>query len=103
MLLGVAVPATVAHALDPGAHVGATFHLLTGAAMLGAFHRDGPRVRGHESARPPDSGAGIGFVTWLIRALVPTRRLRFAEVDGNLARPLIDRYTVPRIYGHARR
>jgi electron transport complex protein RnfD len=36
-LLGVAVSAGIAHALDPGGSAPASFHLLTGLTMFGAF------------------------------------------------------------------
>jgi electron transport complex protein RnfD len=105
VLLGVAVPATVAHALDPGAHAGATFHLLTGATMLGAFFIATDPVSAATSPRGRlIYGAGIGFMTWLIRSYGSyADGLAFAVLTGNLLAPLIDRYTVPRIYGHARR
>jgi electron transport complex protein RnfD len=105
VLLGVAVPATVAHALDPGAHAGATFHLLTGATMLGAFFIATDPVSAATSPRGRlIYGAGIGFVTWLIRSFGSyADGFAFAVLIGNLLVPLIDRYTVPRIYGHARR
>jgi electron transport complex protein RnfD len=47
-------------------------------------------------------GAGIGLLTWIIRTWggFPDG-VAFAVLIMNLAVPLIDRYTVPRIYGHA--
>jgi len=105
VLLGVAVPAAVAHALDPGAHAGATFHLLTGATMLGAFFIATDPVSAATSPRGRlIYGAGIGFVTWLIRSFGSyADGFAFAVLIGNVLAPLIDRYTVPRIYGHVRR
>ena len=49
-------------------------------------------------------GAGIGLLTWIIRTWggFPDG-VAFAVLIMNLAVPLIDRYTVPRIYGHARK
>jgi len=49
-------------------------------------------------------GAGIGMLTWIIRSWggFPDG-VAFAVLIMNLAVPLIDRYTVPRIYGHPRK
>jgi len=48
-------------------------------------------------------GAGIGLLTWIIRSWggFPDG-LAFAVLLMNLAAPLIDRYTVPRIHGEPR-
>ena len=48
-------------------------------------------------------GAGIGVLTYVIRTWggYPDG-VAFAVLIMNLAVPLIDRYTIPRIYGHAR-
>jgi electron transport complex protein RnfD len=48
-------------------------------------------------------GAGIGLVTYLIRTWggYPDG-IAFAVLLMNAAVPLIDRFTVPRIYGHPR-
>jgi len=104
LLAGLAVPAALAHSFDPGAHAGAAFHLAAGATMLGAFFIATDPV----SAATTDRGrliygAGIGLLTWIIRSWggFPDG-LAFAVLIMNLAVPLIDRYTVPRIYGHPR-
>ena len=102
MLAGLAIPAAVAHALDPGAHAGATFHLATGATMLGAFFIATDPVSAATSDRGRlVFGAGVGLTTWIIRSWggFPDG-VAFAVLLMNLAVPLIDRYTVPRIYGH---
>ena len=105
VLLGVAVPAAVAHALDPGTRAGPLIHLMTGATMLGAFFIATDPVTAATSPRARlVYGAGIGFVTWLIRSYgAYPDGMAFAVLLGNLFAPLIDRWTVPRIYGHARR
>jgi electron transport complex protein RnfD len=104
MLAGLAVPAAFAHLLDPGAFPGAAFHLASGAAMLGAFFI----VTDPVSAATSDRGrllygAGIGLLTWIIRSWggYPDG-VAFAVLLMNLAVPLIDRYTVPRIHGEPR-
>ena len=92
------------HAYDPGTYDGPLFHLFTGAAMLGAFFIATDPV----SAATSDTGrlvygAGIGTLTFVIRAWggYPDG-VAFAVLVMNAAVPLIDRYTIPRIYGHSR-
>jgi H+/Na+-translocating ferredoxin:NAD+ oxidoreductase subunit D len=46
-------------------------------------------------------GAGIGLLTWVIRSYGSyPDGVAFAVLLMNLVVPLIDRATVPRIYGH---
>jgi electron transport complex protein RnfD len=105
MLAGLAIPTALFHLFDPGAHASATFQLAAGATMLGAFFIATDPV----SAATSDRGrlfyaAGIGVLTWVIRTWggFPDG-VAFAVLIMNLAVPLIDRYTVPRIHGHAER
>jgi electron transport complex protein RnfD len=101
MLAGLAIPAALAHALDPGAHAGATFHLASGATMLGAFFIATDPVSAATSDRGRlVFGAGVGLTTWIIRSWggFPDG-VAFAVLVMNLAVPLIDRWTVPRIHG----
>ena len=102
VLAGLAVPAAIAQALDPGAHPGALFHLFSGAAMMGAFFIATDPVSAATSDRGRLLyGAGIGLLTWLIRTWggYPDG-VAFAVLLMNLAVPLLDRATVPRIHGH---
>jgi electron transport complex protein RnfD len=102
MLAGLAVPAALMHAFDPGAHAGAGFHLASGAAMLGAFFIATDPVSAATSDRGRlYFGAGIGVLTWVIRTWggYPDG-VAFAVLLMNLSVPLLDRYTVPRIHGH---
>jgi electron transport complex protein RnfD len=104
MLAGIAVPAALFHAFDPGAYAGASFHLAAGATMLGAFFIATDPVSAATSDRGRlVYGAGIGLLTWIIRTWggFPDG-VAFAVLLMNLSVPLIDRYTVPRIHGHAR-
>lgn len=103
MLAGIAVPAGLFHMLDPGAHASAPFHLAAGATMLGAFFIATDPVSAATSDRGRlIFGAGIGLLTWIIRTWggFPDG-VAFAVLIMNLAVPLIDRYTVPKIYGHS--
>jgi electron transport complex protein RnfD len=103
MLAGIAVPAALFHMIDPGAHASASFHLAAGATMLGAFFIATDPVSAATSDRGRlVYGAGIGLLTWIIRTWggFPDG-VAFAVLIMNLAVPLIDRYTVPRIHGHS--
>jgi electron transport complex protein RnfD len=101
VLAGLAIPAALVHALDAGGHPGALFHLFAGATMLGAFFIATDPVSAATSDRGRlIYGAGVGLITWIIRrwGSYPDG-VAFAVLLMNLAVPLIDRYTVPRIYG----
>jgi electron transport complex protein RnfD len=104
MLAGLALPAALAHMIDPGSQPGAAFHLAAGATMLGAFFIATDPVSAATSARGRlVYGAGIGLLTWIIRSWggFPDG-VAFAVLILNMFVPLLDRYTVPRIHGHAR-
>jgi electron transport complex protein RnfD len=102
MLGAIAICASIMYAADPGAHAGPLFHLTSGASMLGAFFIATDPI----SAATSDRGklvyaAGIGVLTYLIRTWggYPDG-VAFAVLLMNLSVPLIDRYTIPRVYGH---
>jgi electron transport complex protein RnfD len=104
MLAVLIVASTIAYGVDPGTYAGPLFHLGSGATMLGAFFIATDPVSAATSDRGRlIYGALIGIVTWIIRTWggYPDG-VAFAVLLANLAVPLIDRYTVPRIYGHAR-
>lgn len=105
VLAGLVLPAALAHTVDPGAYAAATFHLFSGATMLGAFFIATDPVSAATSDRGRlYYGAGIGTLTWIIRTWggYPDG-IAFAVLLMNLAAPLLDRYTVPRIHGHPKR
>jgi electron transport complex protein RnfD len=94
----------VMHALNPGVNAGPMLHLFGGATMLGAFFIATDPVTAATSNRGRlIYGAGIGFLIYLIRAFggYPDG-VAFAVLLMNASVPIIDRYTVPRIYGHAK-
>ena len=104
VLAGLMVPAMFASWLDPGAHLGPLFHACAGATMLGAFFIATDPVSAATSDRGRLwYGAGIGLIAWVIRTWggYPDG-FAFAVLLMNLGVPLIDRYTVPRIYGQRR-
>ena len=102
VLAGLLLPAFVAHALDPGGFPGAGLHALAGATMLSAFFIATDPVTAATTDRGRLwYGAGIGLLAWVIRTWggYPDG-FAFAVLLMNLAVPLLDRYTVARIYGH---
>ena len=104
MLGTLAVCAGAMYAVDPGTYAGPFFHLTAGASLLGAFFIATDPVSAATSDRGRlIYGAGIGVITYIIRTWggYPDG-VAFAVLLMNLAVPLIDRYTVPRIYGHER-
>jgi Na+-translocating ferredoxin:NAD+ oxidoreductase subunit D len=104
MLGALFVCASVMSAADPGAYAGPLFHLTAGASLLGAFFIATDPISAATSDRGRlIYGAGIGVLTYVIRTWggYPDG-VAFAVLIMNLAVPLIDRYTIPRIYGHAR-
>jgi electron transport complex protein RnfD len=104
MLGALVVLAFVFHVADPGRHAGVTFHLFSGATMLGAFFIATDPVSAATSDRGRlVYGAGIGVITWIIRTWggYPDG-VAFAVLLMNAAAPTIDRFSIPRIYGHPR-
>jgi len=93
------------HAIDPARHLSAATHLLSGGAMLGAFfiatdYVTSPNTRAGQLL----FGAGVGFLTWLIRSWGGyPEGVAFAVLLMNALTPVIDRYLKPRIYGRDRR
>jgi electron transport complex protein RnfD len=104
MLAGVILPATLFYLLEPGNYPPPSFHLFSGATMLGAFFIATDPVSAATSDRGRlVYGAGIGVLTYVIRTWggYPDG-VAFAVLLMNMAVPAIDRYTVPRAYGHGR-
>jgi RnfABCDGE-type electron transport complex D subunit len=104
VLAGIALPAALAHGLDPARHLGAQVHLLAGATVLGAFfiatdYVTSPTTRSGQLVY----GLGIGLLTWVIRSWGGyPEGMAFAVLLMNAATPVIDRYTRPRILGRRR-
>jgi electron transport complex protein RnfD len=101
VLTGLLGMASLAWLLDPDTHPSPGFHLFSGGAMLGAFFVATDPVSSPTTARGRlVYGTGIGVLTWLIRAFGSyPDGIAFAVLLMNLAVPLIERYTRPRIYG----
>lgn len=105
MLGTLGVLAAVSHMVDPGRFAAMHVHVLSGAAVLGAFfiatdYVTSPVSRSGQLV----FGAGIGALTWVIRALGGyPEGLAFAVVLMNALVPLIDRWLRPRVFGRSRR
>ena len=103
-LIGVGLPALIAHSLAPDAYLPPLAHLLTGGVMLGAFFIATDYVT---SPTTPVGqwvfGLGCGLLTWIIRTWgAYPEGVAFAILLMNAATPLIDHYTRPRIFGRRR-
>ena len=101
VLGGLLVPSFIAHGLDSGIALGPALQAFSGATMLTAFFIATDPVSAATSDRGRLwYGAGIGLLAWIIRTWggYPDG-FAFAVLLMNLAVPLLDRYTVPRIYG----
>lgn len=104
VLLGLGGMATIFYLLDPGSHASPGFHVFSGAAILCAFFIATDPV----SAATTEKGRfiyalGIGVLIYVIRTWggYPDG-VAFAVLLMNMAAPLIDHYTKPRTYGHAK-
>jgi electron transport complex protein RnfD len=96
ILLGLA-----AYFADPGSNPSPLQHVFSGALVLGAFFIATDPVSGCTSTRGRlIFGTGVGLITLIIRRWggYPDG-VAFAVLVMNMAAPLIDRYTRPRIYG----
>jgi electron transport complex protein RnfD len=100
--LGLLAPATLMYLLDPGANPGPGFHLFAGATILCAFFIATDPVSAATSPRGRFVyGIGIGFLTFAIRTWGSyADGVAFAVLVMNMAVPMIDRLTRPRIVGH---
>ncbi len=105
MLAGLGLTAAVFHFVGPDSHPSMTFHLFSGATMLGAFFIATDPVSAATSERGRlIYGAGIGILVYTIRtwAKYPDG-VAFAVLIMNAAAPAIDYFTRPRVFGHGRR
>lgn len=105
MLGTLGLLAAVSNAIDPSGFASLPVHLLSGAAVLGAFFIATDYVTSPVSrAGQLVFGAGIGALTWVIRAVGGyPEGLAFAVVLMNALVPLIDRGLRPRVFGRNRR
>jgi electron transport complex protein RnfD len=93
------------HLLQPDHYYSPLIHLLAGASMLGAFFIATDPVTAATTAKGKlIYGAGIGLLTFAIRAWggYPDG-IAFAVILMGLTVPLLDQYTVPKVFGEKRR
>lgn len=93
---------TLAWLADPGANPAPLQHVFSGALVIGAFFIATDPVSGCTSVRGRlIFGAGVGIITLVIRRWggYPDG-VAFAVLLMNMAAPMIDRFTRPRVYGH---
>lgn len=102
VLAGLAGMALVFWAFDPDLRPGPVFHLFSGAAMLGAFFIATDPVSAATTPRGQIIyGLGIGVLIHVIRTWGGyPEGLAFAVLLMNMAAPLIDHYSRPRVFGH---
>lgn len=104
VLVGLILPATVFYLLDPGTHASPAFHVFSGAALLCAFFIATDPVSAAATPRGRlINGFLVGLLVYIIRSWggYPDG-VAFAVLLVNMAVPAIDRYTLPRTYGHER-
>ncbi|MEW4983867.1 MAG: electron transport complex subunit RsxD [Cycloclasticus sp.] len=102
LLSGLLVISLFFYLLDPGLTPSPAFHLLSGGAILGAFFIATDPVTAATTLKGRFIyGALIGVLTYIIRTWGGyPEGIAFAVILINMAVPLIDHYTRPRVYGH---
>ncbi len=101
MIGSVLVLGLMTYLADPGSNPAPLQHVFSGALLIGAFFIATDPVTGCASNRGRlIFGAGVGVITLVIRRWggYPDG-VAFAVLLMNMAAPLIDRYTRPRIFG----
>ncbi|MFQ5509175.1 MAG: RnfABCDGE type electron transport complex subunit D [Leptospirillia bacterium] len=104
MLGAMALVSGISWWLDPSRYMPPTFHLVVGSAMLGAFFMATDMVTSPLTFRGRlIFGFGAGLLTIIIRQWGGyAEAISFGILLMNAAVPIIDRYTVPRLYGTGR-
>lgn len=100
-LCGLGVPAAISSLISPADFLPLSTHLLSGAAMLGAFYIATDLVTSPTSLRGQlIYGGSCGLIVWLIRSFGSyPEGVAFAVLIMNSASPLIDHYLRPDIFG----
>ena len=101
MIGSVLLLSGVTYLADPGSNPAPLQHVFSGALLIGAFFIATDPVSGCASNRGRlIFGAGVGVITLVIRRWggYPDG-VAFGILLMNMAAPLIDRYTRPRIFG----
>lgn len=102
MLASLSLIALVFHLVSPQSFPSPQFHLVSGAAMLGAFFiATDPVTAATTRLGQLIYGTGIGVLVYIIRTWggYPDG-VAFAVLLMNMVVPTIDYYTQPRVFGH---
>lgn len=102
MLLSMLISSFILVGINPDTYPSSFFHLFSGATMLGAFFIATDPVTASTTPRGRwVFGIGIGFLVIIIRTFggYPDA-VAFAVLLMNMAVPMIDYYTQPKVYGH---
>jgi electron transport complex protein RnfD len=104
VLAGLLIPSGLFYFLDPGLHPSPGFHLFSGGTILCAFFIATDPVSAATTERGRlIYGLGIGLLVYAIRRWGSyADGVAFAVLLMNMAVPLIDQLTRPRIVGHRR-
>jgi electron transport complex protein RnfD len=102
LISGLFLMSAFFYLFEPGVTPSPTFHLFSGGAMLGAFFIATDPVTAATTLKGRFIyGALIGVLTYIIRTWGGyPEGIAFAVILINMAVPLIDHYTQPRVYGH---
>lgn len=105
MILAIALLATIFNGINSSHYASPLFHIVAGATLFGAFFIATDPVTG--ATTPLGKilyGAGIGILVYVIRTWggYPDS-VAFAVLLMNITAPLIDKYTIPRVFGHERK
>jgi len=105
MLGSLAVIAALFNAIQPEHYLGADVHLLSGAALLGAFFIATDPVTSPVTTKGQIIfGIGIGILVYVIRTWGGyPEGVAFAVLLMNAVAPLLDRYIRPRVYGRTKK
>ena len=105
VLMGVLIPSGIMYLLDSSANASPGFHLFSGGTILCAFFIATDPVSAATSEKGRIIfGLGIGLLIYTIRQWgAYADGVAFSVLLMNMAVPVIDRFTRPRIVGHARR
>ncbi|MFQ5636077.1 MAG: RnfABCDGE type electron transport complex subunit D [Gammaproteobacteria bacterium] len=105
MLGSLAAIAGLGYVIDSATHAGPGFHLFSGGTMLCAFFIATDPVSGTTTnSGRVIFGIGIGILVYVIRTWGSySDGVAFAVLLMNMAAPLIDRLTRPRVYGRPAR
>ena len=101
VLAGLTLIALIFYLVDPSTYLSPLFHLLSGAAMIGAFFiATDPVSAATTNTGRLCYGLMIGLLIYVIRVWggYPDG-VAFAVLLANMCVPLIDYYSQPRVYG----